>query len=364
MLAAAMGLALATVGQAASRDQGQAQNPFVQNDDKAAVERSRAIQAELARIERNKEGFFNELMASWASFLDHSLYDSWSELKTIALDAPAWQLYGASLVGDFYTMVNVMRGRIGAGQFVNALGQPQPKRFTSNILGDETNSLVFTPIAPCRIADTRNAGARTGILNPGVVRDFDFTTGAFAKGQGGDLACPGLPAFSHFGWSANITVTGYANIGGLKAWGFGGTEPSASIINYFPAGFAIANGTTLTGCFGCFDDVKLMAFGNATHVIIDIVGYFEQALTSGPAITRFAGATTSVAPNTRQFVDGGACPAGTLLVGGEVDHYGIDMSVGESRQASSTAWTMWIINRDGVARDATVFSRCMDAPKR
>jgi hypothetical protein len=40
---------------------------------------------------------------------------------------------------------------------------------------------------------------------------------------------------------------------------------------------AIANGVILMGCFSCADDITIRAFGDATHVIIDVMGYFQQA---------------------------------------------------------------------------------------
>jgi hypothetical protein len=329
-----------------------------------SAERSWAVQSELAAIDRSREAFVNDLIESWTPYVDKDVYNLWSELKPIAMRAPAWQLLGASKVGDFQTMVAVLRGQTGAAQFINTLDQPQAKAWaSSDLLGDTTGSLVFTPIAPCRIVDTRGVGARTGFLNPGVPRTFDLTTDGYGKGQGGQTSgCTGLPSFSHRAFAVNITVAAYAANGGLQVYPSGGAIPATSLINFFPAAYAIANNGPVTGCYGCVDDITINAFGASTHVIIDVMGYYERASVTGASISRIAGTPVNIAAGGRSFATGGACPAGTVMIGGENDYTGTDVSIGESRQATATTWTMWHINNDALARTTTVYSRCLDQP--
>ncbi len=335
--------------------------------DQAAIERSWAIQAELARIEGNKEAFVDELLGSWAAQLDRDRYDVQRELKPIAMEAYPWRLYGASLVGDFKTMVGVLRGKIGAAQYVNTLTQPQPRAgVVPNALGAGTDSLVFTPIAPCRIVDTRGTGARTGILNPGAPRVFDLTTDGFTAGQGGDTSCAGLPAFSHYGWAANVSVTGFSTSGNLRTFPFGGTVPNASFLNFFPGATAIANAGTLTGCFACAGDVTFQAFGGPTHVIIDVMGYYEQAtgfFSQTAALTNMVGTTTTIPINTAQFVSGGICPAGTTVVSGGQSNSGtgVNAVLTADHVVSGATWQEYLRNPNTAATvTATVFTRCID----
>ena len=235
------------------------------------------------------------------------------------------------------------------------------------VLGDYTQSLVYTPIAPCRMVDTRGSGARTGVIAANATRSFDVTTNGFSKGQGSATSCTGLPGYSYAAWALNVTVTnGYVAAGGLKAWGFSGTEPNASIINFGPAtSGGIANGLTLAGCDGCADDITIRAFGDATHVIIDVVGYYQPALGNAATVTRLAGTTSPIgASGGMGFFPGAACPGGTSLLGGEVDHNGGDLAMGESHESTSTVWTMWMINNSASSANVTVYSRCMDTPLR
>jgi len=336
----------------------------------ADVRRSAIIQAAIAHIEANRAEFVRSLLMEWTSHVDAGLYDLFETLGPIAMRAPAWQLYGASLVGDFPTMVRVLRGEEGAGAHVNALAE-QPAALQAydpawevvepDDLGSTTDNLVYTPIAPCRVVDTRGAGARTGIIPANGTRTFDLTTAAFTSGQGGAGPCAGLPAFAHAAWAVNVTVTGYGGVGWLKAWGFGGSEPAASIINYSPGQAALANGLILTGCYGCADDITVKAFTSGTHVIIDVIGYFRQAQIASAVTTRVAGTPVSVPAGGGAVVQGGFCPAGTQLVGGEVSHPGEDTTIAEFNHGTGSWWFAYMINREAVARTVTVFSRCRDA---
>jgi hypothetical protein len=362
-LALAALVTLGAAGTVAAQDQGEVYT--------MPAERSRQVQTTLAGIEADKAGFVHQLLMSWTPYVDNATYDLFGELQGIAMRAPAWQLYGASLVGDFKTMVRILRGEEAAGRYVNGLTEPEartahdtswevvePDDFPT---GTEDN-LVYVPIAPCRIVDTRGTGARTGVIPNNGTRSFDLESEGFTSGQGGVASCTGLPSFSHFGWAVNVTVTGYTAVGGLKAWGFSKTEPLASIINFSPGQSAVANGVILTGCYGCSDDITIRAFGSATHVIIDVMGYFRQAQTSSAAVTRVAGTATNVNAGARSFVASGLCPAGTRFLALEVDHTGSDTSVGEFKETSATGGNAWIINNDAFVVSVTVYARCMDTP--
>ena len=186
-------------------------------------ERSWEVQGIVGNIDANKSAAVNQLLTEWQANLDPTVYDVWAELSDIAMKAPAWQIYAAALTGDFNTMTNILLGRESAGKYINALSAPQQKvpmgfgRKGPMVLGDYTQSLVYTPIAPCRMVDTRGSGARTGVIAANATRSFDVTTNGFSKGQGSATSCTGLPGYSYAAWALNVTVTnGYVAAGGLK----------------------------------------------------------------------------------------------------------------------------------------------------
>jgi hypothetical protein len=346
-----------------------------------AAVRSRAIQAELQRIDADRGAWVDALMTEWERVLDPAVYNVRSELAAIAMKAPAWQLYAASLVGDFTTMVQVLRGMRSAGAVVNSVAGPQPKMQPAPfqavgarplLLGATNNQLVFTPIAPCRVVDTRpgpaGMGVRTGLLPANATRNFDVSNELTLNAQGGGpFPCPGLPTLSHLGWALNITVSGlYSAAGGLKAWGFNSPEPNASVINW-QAGQsgAIANGVILMGCFSCADDITIRAFGDATHIIIDVMGYFQEASGMTPNVSRHDGPFVSVTAGGSGTVFGANCPSGTVLVNGILlnsvadGHTAITSSV---QTIDSKQWTFEVRNVGTATESVVAGSLCMDAP--
>lgn len=335
-----------------------------------SADHSRAILRQLDAIDADRAGFVNQLMSQWSGYIDYSDYDLYGEIAPLAMKVPAWQLYGASLVGDFHTMLRILTGIEGAGRYINALSVPEPKarptRATDiRVLGDGTNQLVYTPIAPCRIVDTRNPGAASGILVPGVPRSFHLEDDGLI-GQGGDTVCAGLPNFSHLGWAVNVTVVAPTDVGFLRIWPYLGTQPTASVINFWNTSpNSLANAMNVTGCYACGGgDIYVQTFGPSVHVVIDVVGYYQEAdpPASTSAVTRMPGTAASIPTNYAQYVNAGDCPAGTTMIGGELEHNGIGTAIGESKQNTATQWTFWVINWDSTATTATAYSRCQDTP--
>jgi hypothetical protein len=333
------------------------------------AERSWAIQNVLQSIDADREAWVGNLVGKWASALDPAVYDLAHEVAPRARVAPAWQLYGALQAGDFRTMLQVLRGTRNAGPYINGAAPTTLAQPTPLVLGQADNQLVFTPIAPCRVVDTRDSGARTGAIPANTSRAFDLTADAGSEGQGGGpFPCPGLPSFHHLGWSVNITVVGvYTTYGVLKAYRFNGSEPNASVINWVPGlNGAIANGVTLMGCFGCADDIVIKAFGEATHVIIDVMGYFSEATANTSTVTYMAGALAPIAGNGTASAAGAPCPAGTILVGGGAatsSFASVFMAADSpSTFTSTTTWVTVFHNSSATAESAFVESICMDRP--
>lgn len=342
-----------------------------QDNTAMTADRSRAVLRQLEVIDADRAGFVNQLLGSWAPYVDYQDYDLYGEIADAAMRVPAWQLYGASLTGDFHTMLRVLTGEEGAGHYIGALAEPEGKsspdlRSSVRALGDLESSLVYTPIAPCRLVDTRNAGAKTGILVPGVPRNFDLEAQGLTSGQGGNAVCAGLPGFSHKAWAVNVTVVSPTDVGFLRIWPYEGTQPTASVINFWnTAPNSLANAMNVTGCYGCAEDIVVQTFGPSVHVVIDVVGYYQVAgaPASTAAVTAIAGTVVSLAAGAKGYVDGGLCPAGTLLIGGQLSHGGFDLAIGESEKDPSTNnWRYWMINNDAGSRNVTAYSQCLDTP--
>jgi hypothetical protein len=347
------------------------------------AERSWQIQSALQSIDADRESWVNLLVSKWAAVLDPNVYNPSAELRSAARLAPAWQVYGAYLANDFMTANQILRGQVGAGPYIagqvaggGGEAQAQFGRPTPLSLGSFINNLVYTPVSPpCRVLDTRNTfdPGRTGALGPNQTRVFDLTTEAATEGQGGTFPCGGgsfpLPSTHHIGWAINITVVNnvgaYSTHGGLKAWPDTGPEPAISVINWTPGmNGAIANGVTVTGCPNCADSIDIKNFStvDSTDVIIDVMGFFGPASAPSAAVTRFAGTLVPVAMNTGATATGAACPAGTLLVGGDIEHTSnLNVAITASGEAGA-AWQFKVFNATAGAVSVAPYSRCVDTP--
>jgi hypothetical protein len=123
-----------------------------------------------------------------------------------------------------------------------------------------SGALVFYPLAPCRIADTRNPDGPFGgpIVAFGVARSFPIPAGG----------C-GVPSTAA-AYSLNLTVVPSGALQYLTTWPTGSQQPLVSTLNSFD-GSVVANAAIVPA--GTGGAISVFTAGQ-THVIIDINGYF------------------------------------------------------------------------------------------
>jgi hypothetical protein len=124
---------------------------------------------------------------------------------------------------------------------------------------------TYHTVAPCRLADTRNATGPYGgpALDAGVDRTFDV--------DGGSCLVPATATAV----ALNVTVTEATVAGNVRLWPAGTTMPLISTLNYAAAQNRANNGIFGLNANGEFSIRATQASGTA-HVIIDVVGYFEE----------------------------------------------------------------------------------------
>jgi len=157
-----------------------------------------------------------------------------------------------------------------------------PSLVTAASLGSATSDLLFVPLPPCRIIDTRKTSA--GKLQPGVVRDFQVSGVTEFDPQGGNLGGCGVPPGGAEPVAAAVMINFVAiqaeGSGNLRAWPYGQSVPLASIINYdnLAPFFNIANGliVPIAGTNAVPADLSVRADFNATHLVADVTGYFTR----------------------------------------------------------------------------------------
>lgn len=141
------------------------------------------------------------------------------------------------------------------------------------VFGDIFNDLVYNPVPPCRVIDTRVVGGR---LNNST-RNFIVSGGPYT-GQGGSPGSCGIPFPQATAVVVNFVAVDSLGAGDLRVFPFGTPPPNASVLNYasttFNGGLNIANGIPVQLCFFCGFDITVLAEGGATHVVADVLGYF------------------------------------------------------------------------------------------
>jgi hypothetical protein len=144
-------------------------------------------------------------------------------------------------------------------------------------LGDSQADLVYTPVIPCRIIDTRVAG---GAIPANTTRDFHVS--GVLSGQGGNPGGCGIPFGPATAAVINFVAVSPAGPGDLRITPLGTPMPVASIINYSnrdPA-LNIANGPVVTMCnpaiTTCSNDITIQADASSVQLVADVQGYFRN----------------------------------------------------------------------------------------
>jgi hypothetical protein len=150
----------------------------------------------------------------------------------------------------------------------------------ATVPGTPASRLMFYPLTPCRVVDTRSTA--TPSLASGVPVAFTVNSGGptFNYGsQGGSTTGCGVPSDAQAVFF-NFVSVGAAGSGFLQAWAFGSLIPTASTLNYANvAGLNIANGIVLPVCnpaaTSCSKDLNVQANQSSTQLVVDVVGYFK-----------------------------------------------------------------------------------------
>ena len=172
-----------------------------------------------------------------------------------------------------------------------------------------TSDAVFTPVAPCRLFDTRPSQGGTGPIAAAGTKVFAVWGQTTYTAQGGAATNCGLDAAANTEAIAmNFTVVTPAAGGFITAYPFGGALPVAATVN-FQAGdiargdFTIAK-VTQTGT----SHLSIYSTSNA-DVVGDVVGYFARPKASNLSCTNPPESTLVVAPGVLASLPIPACPA-------------------------------------------------------
>ena len=139
--------------------------------------------------------------------------------------------------------------------------------------------LVFTPVEPCRIFDSRETCSSCGVFNPGDSQELYVYGTTDIANQGGNAAgCPspqGEPAAVHL----NVTAVPQSGTGWFVVFPANVAAPFASLVNYDAALQNIANAATIKCYFNTSAGAREIEVKNpgrrgSSHLVLDVMGYY------------------------------------------------------------------------------------------
>ena len=115
----------------------------------------------LLAIDQHRATVVERIDAAWGEALAYSGAGvSRSQLREMLMGLRADQLLAASLAGSLTGLRDVL------AQSVTASTAAKPTLFQTKALGDAADDLVYTPVSPCRLFDTRTSQGGLGGCPP------------------------------------------------------------------------------------------------------------------------------------------------------------------------------------------------------
>ncbi|MBR0344913.1 MAG: hypothetical protein IJI03_06595 [Rudaea sp.] len=201
-------------------------------------------------------------------------------------------------------------------------------------LGDAASDLVFVPVSPCRILDTRVAGGAIAAL---TTRDVDVTAVSNYSFQGGSSTDCGIGGAGSFAAVAiNFVAITPSASGFLTAYPYGTTRPVASTLNY-TAGAVVANlGIIKLDQGAAANELTIYSYAQ-THVVADVTGYFVNPQATALQCSDTANTVVTIAAGSTADSAAPACPAGYTQTATNCESSSWDMPLVYSHNGSCSA---------------------------
>lgn len=222
--------------------------------------------------------------------------------------------------------------------------------------GDLTADLVYTPVAPCRIADTRATTA--GAISANSFRSFVTTNSTSYTSQGGLNTNCGTLFLSPTVVMIVATAVKPTAAGSATVYSFGTAQPTATSLQ-FAAG-AIAVNTLAVQIPNPLSSYDFTVYTTAqAHFVFDIVGYFAPPIATALQCVPTANSELSVASGGLGNVTAPACPAGYTETGTNCEATSWFMPIVSSKTGNCSAR-----NGDTVSATLRASRTCCRVPGR
>lgn len=218
--------------------------------------------------------------------------DQWAKSMGVHFSkAPLTSLRSAAVATEFSDMNIRLLGPGSAPVVAGTKQAAASTEITPKVFGDADKDLIFVPVTPCRLFDTRLAG---GAIAANTVRGFDVTAVSDYSFQGGSASnCGGVGAAGSFAAAAiNFTVVTPNGAGYITAYPVNTAQPLAATVNY-TAGDVRGNYAVVKLDQGAAANELNVYTLAQTHLVGDIVGYY---INPGPLLFECVDTATTDTP--------------------------------------------------------------------
>ncbi|MFC1610478.1 hypothetical protein ACFL6C_05935 [Myxococcota bacterium] len=178
-------------------------------------------------------------------------------------------------IGTHLTNAGTVKTNPGSGPDITIFSQASSAHTVIDVLGYyyPNGDLAYSPITPCRIADTRKEG---GMIDASTSRDYNvYGSGGTINAQGGTAAgCP-TPLEEPLAVHINVSAVSPTGRGNLQTYPKGAGPGTGLSINYDVIGTHLSNAGTVTTNPGSGPDITVFSQASSVHAVVDILGYYH-----------------------------------------------------------------------------------------
>ncbi len=276
---------------------------------------AKSVPSPLLAIDRNRSTVVERIVAQWGDALTRANAGiGVDQLREMLLAMRADQLLAASLAGNLEGLRNIVATALVGESAV------KPSLLHAKALGDANQDVVYVPVTPCRLVETRGTF-------PAVYQGGGAFVGAEVRTytlQGNNGVCMSQLPASVAASAVQLQVFALpttAGSGDVEILPQGAAFGSTATLVYLGNNLVTSSSTTsLVNTAN--KQISLQVRGGGAHVAIDVVGYFRapaggfvSTVTAGTGLTggENGAVTLSVDTATIQSRVTGTCAAGSSI---------------------------------------------------
>ncbi|MGO1071633.1 hypothetical protein [Lysobacter sp. CA199] len=215
----------------------------------------------------------NTIAARWTPYVEKTYgaaASGWAKrMEGTFKTADIANLERAASAEDFQSMTQALLGGAGSVETA-AVGKSAALGVTPTAFGSPGTDLVYTPLTPCRIIDTRIVG---GPLAADSTRGYNSFTATDFASQGGDATNCGLPA-NVSAITVKIASVNAQQLGYFTAYPSNEPRPVAASLNY--NGPVASNESHVKLCRPGCDKQFSVYTQRQSDLVVDVTGYFKE----------------------------------------------------------------------------------------